>query len=198
MNRYTGLPPLPDRLNRLDELAADLWWSWNRDARNVFRQLDYTLWRTTAHNPVRLLWIIPREKLEAAADNPDVMIPFASIDPARGQAGARQARRLVTEFGVRGFKFHPNVQAFYPHDKIAYPLYAAIEELGVPVVFHTGQTGIGARASGGGGIGGFGGPGGAGGGGSSDDASRITSWVESHFTAETVGGVTVYNLTSAR
>jgi 4-amino-4-deoxy-L-arabinose transferase-like glycosyltransferase len=52
-------------------------------------------------------------------------------------------------------------------------------------------------ASGGGGIGGFGGPGGAGGG-SSDDASQITSWVESHFTAETVGGVTVYNLTSPR
>jgi hypothetical protein len=39
-----------------------------------------------------------------------------------------------------------------------------------------------------------GGPGGAGG--SSDDASQITSWVESHYTAETVGGVTVYDLTS--
>ncbi len=49
-------------------------------------------------------------------------------------------------------------------------------------------------ASGGGGVGGGGG--GFGGGGSYDDASQITSWVESHFTAETVGGVTVYNLTS--
>ncbi len=96
---------------------------------------------------------VPNEEVaKAAADNPDIMIPFASIDPARGKAGARQARTLVTEFGIRGFKFHPNVQAFYPNDRIAYPLYAAIEELGVPVVFHTGQTGIGARASGGGGI----------------------------------------------
>ncbi len=52
-------------------------------------------------------------------------------------------------------------------------------------------------ASGGGGGGGFGGPGGfAGGSGSADDASQITSWVESHFTAETVGGVTIYKLTS--
>ncbi len=50
-------------------------------------------------------------------------------------------------------------------------------------------------ASGGGGFGG-GGFGGGAGGGSSDDASQITSWVESHFTAETLGGVTVYNLTS--
>ncbi len=47
-------------------------------------------------------------------------------------------------------------------------------------------------ASGGGGFGG----GGFGGGGSSDDASQITSWVESHFTAQTLGGVTVYNLTT--
>jgi 4-amino-4-deoxy-L-arabinose transferase-like glycosyltransferase len=44
--------------------------------------------------------------------------------------------------------------------------------------------------------GGFGGFGGGAGTGSSDDASQITSWVESHFTSEDVGGVTVYNLTS--
>ena len=50
----------------------------------------------------------------------------------------------------------------------------------------------------GGGGGGFGGGGFGGAGGGSDDASQITSWVESHFTAETVGGVTVYDLTLAR
>jgi predicted TIM-barrel fold metal-dependent hydrolase len=96
---------------------------------------------------------VPNEEVaKVAADNPDVMIPFASIDPARGRAGVHQARRLVTEFGIRGFKFHPSVQAFYPNDRGAYPLYEAIEELGVPAVFHTGQTGIGAGAPGGGGI----------------------------------------------
>jgi predicted TIM-barrel fold metal-dependent hydrolase len=96
---------------------------------------------------------IPNEEIaEAAAANPDVIIPFASIDPAKGRAGAREASRLVREHGVRGFKFHPNVQAFHPNDRAAYPLYEAIEALGVPVVFHTGQTGIGAGAPGGGGI----------------------------------------------
>src|SRR5580698_5118663 len=96
---------------------------------------------------------VPNEEVaEAAAANPDVMIPFASIDPARGKAGVRQVRRLVTEHGVRGFKFHPNVQAFFPNDRMAYPLYEAIEECGAISVFHTGQTGIGAGAPGGGGI----------------------------------------------
>src|SRR3954454_19255735 len=46
------------------------------------------------------------EIAEAAAEHPDVLVPFGSIDPARGIAAVRSARRLVTEHGVRGFKFH--------------------------------------------------------------------------------------------
>jgi uncharacterized protein len=96
---------------------------------------------------------VPNEEIaEAALRYPDAIIPFASIDPAKGKAGAKQVRRLVEEHGVRGFKFHPNVQAFFPNDRVAYPLYEAIEECGAISVFHTGQTGIGAGAPGGGGI----------------------------------------------
>jgi uncharacterized protein len=96
---------------------------------------------------------VPNEEVaEAAAANPDVLIPFASIDPFRGRAGVREARRLVDAYGVRGFKFHPNVQGFFPHDRMAYPLYEVIEESGAIALFHTGQTGIGAGVPGGGGI----------------------------------------------
>ncbi|NUP02780.1 MAG: amidohydrolase [Nonomuraea sp.] len=101
----------------------------------------------TGHPP------IANEEIAAACrEHADVLIPFASIDPWRGRAGARQARRLVEEHGVRGFKFHPSIQGFSPDDRMAYPLYEAIEELGVPALFHTGQTGIGAGLPGGGGI----------------------------------------------
>jgi predicted TIM-barrel fold metal-dependent hydrolase len=96
---------------------------------------------------------VPNEEVaEAAAANPDVLIPFASIDPFRGRAGVKQARRLVQDYGVKGFKFHPNIQGFFPNDRIAYGLYEAIEESGGIAVFHTGQTGIGAGVPGGGGI----------------------------------------------
>jgi uncharacterized protein len=81
-----------------------------------------------------------------------VIIPFASVDPARGAAGVRLARRLAADFGVRGFKFHPSVQGFYPNDRVAYPLYEVIEEHGLVALFHTGQTGVGAGRPGGGGI----------------------------------------------
>lgn len=89
------------------------------------------------------------EVAKIAAENSDIMIPFASIDPAKGKTGAREARRLVREFGVRGFKFHPTMQGFYPDDRMAYPLYEAIQEEGAIALFHTGQTGVGAGMRGG-------------------------------------------------
>jgi predicted TIM-barrel fold metal-dependent hydrolase len=59
-----------------------------------------------------------------AATHNDVLIPFGSVDPLGG-AAVDDARRLVEESGVRGFKFHPTVQGFDPSDERHYPLYAA-------------------------------------------------------------------------
>ena len=92
------------------------------------------------------------EVAEKAAANSDVLIPFASIDPAKGKAGAREARRLVRDFGIRGFKFHPTMQGFYPNDRSAYVLYEAVAESGLPALFHTGQTGVGSGMPGGNGM----------------------------------------------
>ena len=95
---------------------------------------------------------IPNEEIaEAARENPDVLIPFASVDPARPDAVER-ARRLIAEHGVAGFKFHPNVQEFFPDDRSVYPLYEAIAEAGLPALFHTGHSGIGTGLPGGGGL----------------------------------------------
>ena len=86
MNRYSALPTFPERLSRLADLATDLWWSWN-EARTVFRVLDYQLWRTTAHNPVRMLWLVAPAKLEAAASDPAFLRLYdravESLDSAR-------------------------------------------------------------------------------------------------------------------
>ena len=92
------------------------------------------------------------EIADRAADHADVLIPFGSVDPLAPGEAVRRARRLVAGHGVRGFKFHPSLQGFTPNDPAVYPLYEAIEEMGVPVVFHTGQTGIGAGLPGGRGI----------------------------------------------
>jgi uncharacterized protein len=95
---------------------------------------------------------ISSEEIAAkAAAHSDVLIPFGSVDPRRADAVER-ARSLVADHGVKGFKFHPSLQAFAPNDIAFYPLWEAIESLAVPALFHTGQTGIGAGLPGGRGI----------------------------------------------
>ena len=61
----------------------------------------------TGHPPIS-----SEEIADAAAEHPDVLIPFGSVDPHAGKAAVVRARRLVTERGVRVFKFHPSLQAF--------------------------------------------------------------------------------------
>ncbi|HZE59316.1 MAG TPA: amidohydrolase family protein [Burkholderiales bacterium] len=101
-------------------------------------------------NPSRK--ITNEEIAELALKHSDVAIPFASINPHRGEEGVRAAKRLITDYKVKGFKFHPSVQEFFPNDRMAYPLYEVIAEAKLPALFHTGQTGVGAGTPGGGGI----------------------------------------------
>jgi uncharacterized protein len=89
---------------------------------------------------------------EFAAANSDIVIAFASIDPTRGPEAVREARRLVSSGGIKGLKLHPPLQQFFPNDPIAYPLYEVFAEARLPVLFHTGHSGIGTNMAGGGGV----------------------------------------------
>ncbi len=83
----SSTPPIPSRLHRLPELATDLWWTWNATARDVFRKLDYPLWRQTAHNPVLMLRSIAPDLLARAAADPAFLALYdralAALDAAR-------------------------------------------------------------------------------------------------------------------
>src|SRR6266850_1061200 len=118
----------------------------------MYRKLKMGFVVFTVDGPLEKRKITNEEIAELAHKNGDVAIPFASINPHRGAEGVREARRLIKDFGVRGFKFHPSVQEFFPNDRMAYPLYEAIAEAKLPALFHTGQTGVGAATRGGGGI----------------------------------------------
>jgi predicted TIM-barrel fold metal-dependent hydrolase len=89
---------------------------------------------------------------EFASENSDVAIAFASINPNRGKQGVEEARRLLATGKIHGLKLHPPIQQFIPNDPIAYPLYEVFAEARLPVVFHTGHSGIGTGMRGGGGI----------------------------------------------
>jgi starch phosphorylase len=70
---------IPERIKRIDELAHNLWWAWHPRARDVFRALDYPLWRDTRHNPVKVLCDITPERLNAAAADPVFLSLYESV-----------------------------------------------------------------------------------------------------------------------
>jgi hypothetical protein len=83
---------------------------------------------------------------------PDRFLGFASVDPHKGKAAVLEMERSVKELGLRGLKLHPISQAFFPNDIRFYPLWEKCAELEVPVLFHSGQTAVGAGLPGGGGL----------------------------------------------
>ncbi len=90
--------------------------------------------------------------LAFARDNADIAMAFVSIDPNRGATAVAEARRLIAGGGVRGLKLHPPIQQFFANDRLAYPLYEIFAEARLPVLFHTGHSGIGTGMRGGGGV----------------------------------------------
>jgi len=95
---------------------------------------------------------VPNEDvLNLARQHSDFMIAFASVDPTRGAEAVREARRLIG-LGVRGFKLHPPLQQFHANDRSVYPFYEVVAEAKLPVIIHTGHSGIGTGMPGGGGI----------------------------------------------
>ena len=78
-NRITVNPQLPKRINRLTEIANNLWWSWNTEVLKLFKEIDIDLWEKVDKNPVKFLKLISQEKLEQAAINQAILKQYDKI-----------------------------------------------------------------------------------------------------------------------
>jgi starch phosphorylase len=136
---------LPDRIKRLEELAHDLWWSWNTDARRIFRSLDYPLWRQTAHNPVRMLQLILPEQLTSAMADPEWLANYDRTIERLDSARSAKKTWVETEYPELGKRSIAYFSAeFALHQSL--PIYAGglgalagdhckeASDLGVPLV----------------------------------------------------------------
>ena len=136
MDRYFGSS---EPVRTVDETAA---YYRERDMIAVVFTVDATT--NSGHAPNSI-----DDIAAGAARNPDTLIAFGSVDPLQGAPAIEEVHRQAGELGVRGFKFHPTVQGFDPSGAEFVPLFGAIEELGLPIIVHTGQTGVGAGVPGG-------------------------------------------------
>ena len=98
---FQVIPSLPPTLERLRELAHNLWWCWNHEAIELFQRLDRDLWESTGHNPVLMLGTIRQERLEQmAADdgfmaNCDRTIPRRTRRPVSVRTSSRTGERSI-------------------------------------------------------------------------------------------------------
>lgn len=143
MDRYVPLPPLPARISRLNELASDLWWSWNAAARAVFRDLDFPLWRFTEHNPVLQLHLIEPDRLAQAATDPEFLALYdraiAALDVVHAGAATWWSRRggagLQIACVAPAFAVHHSLPVECDGSAIAAGDFAKeASDLGVPLV----------------------------------------------------------------
>jgi predicted TIM-barrel fold metal-dependent hydrolase len=97
--------------------------------------------------------VVSNDKVaDFAENNSDIVIAFCSLNPHRGSEAVAEARRLLKSGRIHGLKLHPPLQQFSPNDRLAYPLYEVFAEARLPVIFHTGHSGIGSGMPGGGGV----------------------------------------------
>jgi len=99
--------------------------------RAVILPIDATTTRSTT--------IYSNQQIAELCRMSDRLIGFASVDP-RKETALDDLAHAVESLGLRGLKLDPSLQAFYPDDQLAYPLYEKATALGIPVLFHAGMT----------------------------------------------------------
>jgi len=115
------------------------------DEANVSRAVILGQDTHSTRNPSFRNYTLKNDRLsELASKSRDRLIPFAGVDPNAGPEAAQELRRVIKKLGFRGLKVHSSANSVYPNDgKRMYPLYEICQEAGIPILFHTGTTGLG-------------------------------------------------------
>ena len=127
-NRITVNPQLPKRIGRINEIANNLWWSWNTDFLRLFKIIDIDLWERCNKNPVKFLKAVAQDKLEVASKDVQFL---------------KEYDKVVTDFD--GYMNSKNTwfSAKYPENKgdlIAY--FSAEYGLDQTIAIYSGGLGI--------------------------------------------------------
>jgi starch phosphorylase len=145
MTHPERLASLPERLAGLAGLATNLWWSWHRESRILFRAIDEVLWRRTRHNPLALLQEVDPARLAARATDPEFLALYDRACADLAHALTREGTWFRTTFPSIGGKPVAYFSAeFAVHNSV--PIYSGglgvlagdhcktASDLGVPLV----------------------------------------------------------------
>ncbi len=100
--------------------------------------VDYAV-TLAEYNPM-VTGICSNERVGDFCKGSERLIPFASINPYVTFNAVAELDQCVTDYGCRGLKLYPTYQHFYPNDNRLFPIYGRAQELGIPIMFHTGSS----------------------------------------------------------
>jgi len=92
------IPYLPERISGLNAIAHNLWWSWSRDARALFRAIDQPLWHLTRHNPIDMLRRVDPARLAECAEDPDFLARYDLVLDQLTRESGREGTWFATTY----------------------------------------------------------------------------------------------------
>lgn len=131
---FRSLCPSPEVYDAVSQTCAD---PANFTAMLERKGVDYAV--LLAEMTPSVSGVVSNETIAAFCAQSGRLIPFCTFDPHRGGDLAAELHRLAG-MGFRGVKLYPTYNYFYPNDAALYPLYGAAQELGMPVMYHTGLS----------------------------------------------------------
>ena len=78
-NRVTVVPQLPEKISRLNEIANNLWWSWNTEFLKLFQMIDIDLWENVGKNPIKFLKLVNQSKIEEISENSEFLKQYNRV-----------------------------------------------------------------------------------------------------------------------
>jgi starch phosphorylase len=93
------LPAFPDRIARLPEIAANMAWSWNREARALFRSIDDHLWVRSRYDPFALFYLAGEGRLEQCAADPHFLARYDHVARALDTLASTDDTWYARNFG---------------------------------------------------------------------------------------------------
>ena len=91
---------LPERIRALAEIAQNLWWSWQLDARELFHRIDHRLWEDTRHNALEFLRQVTPDRLEKAAQDPEFLARYDQVVQRFGQLTDSEGTWFATRYSA--------------------------------------------------------------------------------------------------
>ncbi len=79
VGQLSVFPKLPEKINRLQDIANNLWWSWTPDAQDLYSQMDPALWTAVNQNPVKFLRSVDQTKVDNLAKDKKYISAYKAV-----------------------------------------------------------------------------------------------------------------------